>query len=155
MSFYVSATPPLRFTRDSERLVEPVVHPPKCKPRRSHLAVSAGALIVRKMHQRPRASQVVVELLWLALEEHIALRVAHEGRTRDFFCHSVAQMKLERRRQICPRSLRTHAVRAMRHSPRRRRRLLHRRFERFVHLRRVLRLNRRDYLIPLLGRNRA
>src|ERR1700749_40030 len=114
MSFYATATGVLRPARNPKRLVEPVVHSPKRKPRRAHLAMSSRTLTVRKSHQHLRASQMIVQLLRLAPEEHVILRIANQRRTCNLFRNPVAQMELERSCQIRSRTLRSHAVHAVR-----------------------------------------
>jgi hypothetical protein len=75
--------------------------------------MSASAFSNAKTHQRFRTDEVIVKLLWLALEEHIFLGVEYQGGAGDLFSNAVTEIVIKCRCDVGPRCGRSRNEHAM------------------------------------------
>jgi hypothetical protein len=117
--------------------------------------MSASAFSNAKTHQRFRTDEVIVKLLWLALEEHIFLGVEYQGGAGDLFSNAVTEIVIKCRCDVGPRCGRSRNEHAMGKGPRGGWRGFHHLFQLAVELRRFFCSGRGLHNSSLPWRNRA
>ncbi len=118
--------------------VQPVVDASESRAARANLTVRASPLRLSEDDHPLRASQVVVKLPRLTLEEQVALGVADERRTCDGLGNPVPYVEGQRSREKAPRGRCAGGGHPVREGLARRRRRPRERVERRAHLGRVV-----------------